>query len=116
HFDRLDVIRRIEHDRLEQVHVLLGNAVVVHQDLEVRVIMLGVDLAHGDAERAHTVKVLRLCQVEFGKVPLAALFKRHELVVVPWSEASFNESSSRWLRVSANDAFVWSIFATSSSD
>ena len=45
--------------------------------------MLGVHFAHRDAERADAVEVLRPVQFKFRVIPLASLFKRHQLVVVP---------------------------------
>ena len=54
----------VEHDRLIEIDVLLGQVLIVNHELQIGILVFGVGLLQMNTERAFLLKLLRLVDVE----------------------------------------------------
>ena len=79
--DGLRAVWHVEHDRLEEIDVLLRQVAVVDHHLQVGILMLAVGLLQPQFNDAGALELLRFREVELRVVPLALLLEQHQFVV-----------------------------------
>jgi hypothetical protein len=72
YLDGLRTVGLVEHDRLVEIDVLLGQVLIVKHELQIGTLVFGVGLRQADTERAFLLKLLRLVDVELVIIGLTA--------------------------------------------
>ena len=79
--DGLRTVWHVEHDRLEEIDVLLRQVAIIDHHLEVGVLMLAVGLFQTQLNDARALELLLFREVELRVVSLALFLKQHQLVM-----------------------------------
>ena len=74
-------LRRVEHRRFVQIHVLLGERDVIHQQFQVGKLMLDVGLAQAHADRPFGHEALGFIEIKLVIVALAFALQDDQFIM-----------------------------------